>query len=336
MEGWSAPRRDFRRAKRALLAAVAALATLAAAELASRILDPHPEALPLPVWQGRPAGADTYAYVTDPELGYRPLLGNRNYSRFGTLPNDHAPEKPAGATRLLFLGDSVARRARLQKALEKGCPDAPIEIWTAAVEGYNTVQEVEYYLRYSRPLRPDHVTLLFHNNDFLATPVVFSDAGGGLTVSIGQASLSPLDRALLANSNLYRHFFKRRLRSLTRRDLVTTGAETRNALLRLKSALDEDGAGLTVLLLPILAPYDEWTPHEKRRRELGLELLRELELDHHDLRAPLEATLAAGVRVAETPGDGWHPSRQASRRFLRFLLRRGYLAFAVDGESCRV
>lgn len=329
-------RRPASRLRRITLAIAAALLTLVAAELASRLVDPHPDIFPAPIWHGRPAGIENYAYVTDPELGYRPVLGNRDYSEFGTLGRPPALDKPAGVTRLMFLGDSVARRARLQKALANGCNSAPIEIWTAAVEGYNTVQQVSYYLRYTRPVRPDHLTLLFHNNDFLATPVVFSDPVAGLTLSIGETSLSRVDRTLLEISNLYRHFFKKRLNAMTRRDPVTTAAETRAALARLKDALDEDGVALTVVLLPILAPLDEWSERERRHRELGLEILAELELEHYDLLEPLEDAIAAGVRVRESAEDTWHPSRQASRRYLRYLLRRGYLGFAVDAERCRV
>ncbi len=330
--------RHWRRGGLRLALAVAAAAlTLAGAEVASRLLDPHPDdVLPPSVWEGRPAGAEVYAYVSDPELGYRPVLGNRHYSEHGTLPNDYSLEKPPGVTRLLFLGDSVARQVFLQTALLRACKSAPIEIWTAAVEGYNTVQEVAYYLRYSRAVRPDHLTLLFHNNDFLATPVVFTDPQGGLTISIGEAPLSRLDQTLLATSNLYRHFFKRRLRSLVRRDPVTTAAETRAALIELRRALERDGAALTVVLLPILEPFERWTPRERRHRELALQILEELELDHYDLLVPLQAALADGIRVEETPGDSWHPSRRASRRFLRYLLKRGYLDAAVDPAQCGV
>lgn len=323
-----------RRAARLALAAAAAAITLAAAELASRFLDPHPDVMPPSIWQGRPAGAEVYAYVSDPELGYRPLLGNEHYSEHGTLPNHYALEKPPGVSRLLFLGDSVARQVFLQIELQESCSGAPIEIWTAAVEGYNTVQEVAYYLRYSREVRPDHLTLLFHNNDFLATPVVYADPSGDLRVSIGEASLSRLDRALLARSNLYRHFFKRRLRSLVRRDPVTTAAETRAALVELQRALEHDGTRLSVVLLPILEPFDRWTRREKRHRELALGIFEELELDHFDLLEPLEAALAEGVPVAEAPGDSWHPSRRVSRRFLDYLLARGYLGFALDPAGC--
>lgn len=318
------------------IAAAATLLTLVAAEAASRLLDPHREVFPPSIWEGRPAGIEEFDYVTDPELGYRPVLGNRGYSAHGTLINEHRLEKTPDVTRLLFLGDSVARKARLQRALSRGCADEPIEIWTAAVEGYNTAQEVAYFLRYARAVRPDHVTLLFHNNDFLATPVVFEDAQEGLTLSIGEASLSRLDRWLLATSNLYRHFFKRRLRSLTRRDPVTTAADTRAAIQRLARALDQDGAGLTVVLLPILAPFDQWTAREKRHRDLGLAILEELEVDAYDLLPALDSAVAAGARLGETPGDTWHPSRQTARRFVRYLLRRGYLGFAVDEERCRV
>ena len=331
----AARRRIRRPVALAAVALAAAALTLLVAELASRLLDPHDEVMTT-VWEGRPPGVESYEYVIDPELGYRPVLGTGDYAEHGALINPYSLEKPDGVTRVLFLGDSVARHARIQRALANGCPEAPIEIWTAAVEGYNTVQEVAYYLRYVRAVRPDQLTLLFHNNDFLATPVVFEDPEQGLTVSIGEAALSRFDRGLLSLSNLYRHFFRRRLRSLTRRDPVTTAVATRDALRRLRRAVEEDGVALTVVLLPILKPLDEWTERELRHRQLGLEILADLELEYHDLLEPHRTAVAAGVRLSETPDDIWHPSRQSARRWVRYLLRRGYLESVLDRERCSV
>ena len=54
------------------------------------------------------------------------------------------------------------------------------EWWNAGVEGFGTRQEMLFYARFNRPLRPDHVVLTIHNNDLTPTPIVFFDEDGRL------------------------------------------------------------------------------------------------------------------------------------------------------------
>ena len=98
------------------------------------------------------------AFVVDPEFGFRPVFGVE-YSETGTLLNDYGVVKPAGVGRVLYLGDSVTRRGRIIRALMRVYDQRKLEHWNAGVETFNTVQEVEYYERYNRTIRPDHVIL---------------------------------------------------------------------------------------------------------------------------------------------------------------------------------
>src|SRR5262245_33800627 len=50
---------------------------------------------------------------TDDVLGYRPVLGGKEYGPHGAKWNDYALEKPAGKRRLLFIGDSVTDRHKI-------------------------------------------------------------------------------------------------------------------------------------------------------------------------------------------------------------------------------
>src|SRR5574341_2069038 len=65
--------------------------------------------------QGGPGGLSTF--VIDPNFGFRPVLGEGPYTRFGTLANDYAAAKPPGVYRLLFIGDSLTYRGHIVDAL---------------------------------------------------------------------------------------------------------------------------------------------------------------------------------------------------------------------------
>src|SRR5262249_23296537 len=103
---------------------------------------------------GGPGGLSTF--VIDPTFGFRPVLGEGPYTRFGTLANDYAAAKPPGVQRLLFIGDSVTHRGLIVDALRAEYGAQQYEYWNAGVEAFNTVQEVEYYRRFNRPIHPDH------------------------------------------------------------------------------------------------------------------------------------------------------------------------------------
>lgn len=318
---------------RLAVALAAVLLTLGAAELATRWLAPVPDLFPH--WQWDAVPDDWQArYQADSDIGYRPILGSGKYSEFGTLVNDYPEVKPEGTTRVLFLGDSVAHRGRIQKHLLRRCAEEAVEFWNAGVEGFNTGQAVGYYLRWNRPLQPDHVTLIFHNNDFVATPVAYRDEAGEIAIANPLAYLTPRSVALAARSHLYRHYLRQRVASKLEKDSITSEAETREALARLKSSLDADGIGFNVILMPVLKPLVDWTEMERRSRELSLEILADLGIPVFDLVPPLEAGLENGLETHEAPGDIWHPNDAIARRFARHLARAGYLESLLPPDGC--
>ncbi|MBY0493516.1 MAG: SGNH/GDSL hydrolase family protein [Cyanobacteria bacterium] len=92
-----------------------------------------------------------------------------------------SPEKAAGTTRILMLGDSVTfgfgvagsetTAQQLEALLKSERPAARIEVLNAGVGNYNTSMEVAAYFQFWRALAPDIVLLNFFVNDAEPTPV---------------------------------------------------------------------------------------------------------------------------------------------------------------------
>lgn len=319
-------------ARLGLLLGASAVA-LGAAEFVVRFVAPVPELFPHWQWDAVPRDWEG-SYTIDEDLGFRPVLGTGEYSKFGTVVNDYPEEKAPGVRRVLFLGDSVTHRWRIQRILVNRCRDTPVEFWNAGVEAFNTGQEVEYYLRFNHAIDPDHVTLVFHNNDFVATPVAFRDDQGKLEVVNPHAYMSKTSVALAGRSHLYRHYLRARIARMLANDPITTAEDTRAELVRLKENLDAHGIGFDIVLVPVFRAPADWTAYEKRSRELSLEIFEELGIPTFDLIEPLERAVEDGVELTESPGDVWHPSDEVARRAARHLMRSGYLESAVGNGGC--
>jgi hypothetical protein len=269
--------------------------------------------------QFRQGGSDGLSsFVIDPDFGFRPVLGAGPYTRFGTLANDYAAAKPAGVSRLLFMGDSVTHRGHIIDALRAEYSAQQYEYWNAGVESFNTVQEVEYYRRFNRSIHPDHVILTFHLNDFETTPVAFRDADGTLVVFAPNWPVRRLHPWLFQHSYTYRYWLGLMTPKKTARSEII--AEVRASLTDLAHMVAVDGARLTVLVLPILQPVSAWKPEYREYRRLILGIIESLRLRYFDLLEPLNEALADGVVVAET-GDNlfWHPSRAVASYFAKYL-----------------
>jgi hypothetical protein len=268
------------------------------------------------------------AFVIDPAFGFRPVLGDGPYTRFGTLANTYAAAKSPGVRRLLFIGDSVTHRGHIVAALRAEYGSQRYEYWNAGVESFNTVQEVKYYRQFNRPIHADHVILTFHLNDFETTPVAFRDADGSLVVFAPNWPVQRLNLWLFQHSYTYRYWLGLVTPKKTARTEII--AEVRASLADLERMVTVDGARLTVLVLPILQPVSDWKPEYREYRHLILDILGSLGIRSFDLLEPLNEALTHGVVVAE-PGDRlfWHPSREAAAYFARHLTTQ-HLLDGVD------
>lgn len=325
--------RAKRLAGRALLAAAAAVAALLAAEVGLRLWRPHGAfgAGWELHWTRR--NESTRLYTVDPEFGFRPILATDLFSRYGTRVNDYPIAKAAGKRRLLFVGDSVTFRGKIVEAIRRAYGQERFEYWNAGVESFNTVQEVRYYRRYNAAIRPDHVIVSFHLNDLETTPVAFVNREGRLVVYAPHVPLRRVSPWLFAHSYVYRLLLGAMIED--RRGRAQIVQEVRRHLAELRDCLAADGIALTVLVLPMFRPTEEWRPEEAEARRTILRVLADLQVRHFDLLEPLNEALADGVVVQEAPTDPCHPSEAAAERFAAYLRRRGLLSEAATQPAGR-
>lgn len=248
----------------------------------------------------------TGLFTLDPDMGFRPKLGGEGlYSQWGTLPNGYRLEKSEAVQRLLFVGDSVTHRGKIIAALEQVYGGEGFEYWNAGVESFTTTQELNFYRQYNSTVEPDHVILTFHLNDFQTTPVAFLDDHGHLTVYATHRPNRTINRALFEHLHLYRLW----VGATTNRSRAwnEVSQEVRGALEGFQEALAPDVA-FTVIIFPILSPFEAWTEIERRSYDEIRRILEELRIRHFDLTPVLERALSEHITVREDPTDPWHPN----------------------------
>ncbi len=282
----------------------------------------HGAAVELPWMRENPYDL-TSVFTVDPAFGFRPILGNDYYNEYGTLQAAYPVEKRPGVTRLLFPGDSVTFRGRLLDALKTRTGEERFEYWNAGVESFNTVQEVAYYRRYNAGLRPDHVILTFHLNDLETTPIAFVQ-DGKLVVYAPNRPLRRVSQPLFEHSHLYRLWLGTVLGNGDRdQDAIVAGV--RDALAELAAQTREEGARLSVVVLPVFARSETWTEGQRASRETILAILDELGIRHFDMMPIVEEALGQGVQVQDTPGDRDHPSAAVAGAMAEGLIADGLL-----------
>jgi len=264
-------------------------------------------------------------YALDSELGFRPRLGGPLAAEHGCRPHEYALEKPAGVTRLLFVGDSVTHRGALVDGLRAAWGDEGLEYWNAGVEGYGLHQVDRYHARYLSDLDADHVLLTFHLNDFSTTPVTFLD-GDQLVVYATDLASTRTNRWLFRHSHLYRLWIARRLApeaTANGEPLPEVVQEVEAALVTLRDRVEASGARFTVLLFPWLAPRERWPTRASEAHARALTLLERHDVRTYDLVEELEAALAEGLTVRQRPKDAEHPSEGFGGLVGRSLAARG-------------
>jgi hypothetical protein len=295
----------------------AALAGLAVAEIYFRLGDPSKNYWTISqLMSSDPSKKLDYAF--DANLGYRPLLGGKNYDALGTQINGYGLDKPPGVYRVLFLGDSVTARGKLIAALEATYRDESIEYWNAGVEGFDASQEVAYYEHFAYRVRPDHVVLTFHTNDFTPQTVADFDDHGRITFYGADCGWSVRLPWLLRQSELVRWSTATRFRSLAR-----SSDRVEHSLRRLSSRLAAEGTVFSIVLLPLFQTPDGWSRGEVLARERALAIFNSVGLRYFDALPAVETALREGIDVCELPGDTWHPNRFVCDRMARQLADEG-------------
>lgn len=319
-------RRRRRILVRLLLATAAVLFALVLGELLCRYAWPTArvvEGREQPEWREHSDFAKTW-FEADAEIGYVPKRGNEVYGPTGCKVNPYPPQKAEGVRRVLLIGDSVTYRARIERAIRAKFGESGIEYWNAGVDGYNTAQELAWFRRLSPEIRPDHVVLTLHVNDFEATPVVFHDEQDRMVLVVPSHAGVRIWPWLFEESALYRRLITI-LQSLHGTHDLEAGAQlVESSLTALRDEVAARHAEFTVLIFPGMAPKTEWSAYEKDALERARTICAKLAVRTFDLTPALEEALGKGLAVQETPGDHWHPNDAVSACFADLLAREGF------------
>jgi hypothetical protein len=318
------PQRCGRRGVREiLLVLISTMAAMLLAEWAVRFYEPY-SALGTGVelsWMRNNTNDLRKFFTIDPSFGFRPILGNAYYNQYGTKVNGYAITKKAGVERLLFIGDSVTGRAKIIDALKRSyAGGTEFEYWNAGVESFNTVQEVDYYQKYNRHIKPDHVILTFHLNDFETTPIAFYDSD---RLVVYQLDVRPeeISRWWYKHSYLYRLFIAAKIAE-GHIGRIAIARQVEEKLTELRDSLRADNIAFTVVILPLFIPYEAWPADARASRERILQVVKDLGVAYFDLLEPLNEAIKKGIIIQESEGDFWHPSQQVADVFAAFLHER--------------
>ncbi len=276
--------------------------------------------------ENHPLHPEKGIHQLDDALGYRPVLGGKKYNEWGTKPNEYSLQKPAGNARLLFIGDSVTRRAKIIEGLQSIYPGSHYEWWNGGVEGYNASQVSEYYRDYLNALSEDHVILTFHLNDYSVTPITFVDQGQMILVRSGMADVT-IHPTLYHYSYLYRLYLGFKARGASANELFEAQeVAVKEALSLVQSEASRRSARLTVLILPWFAP-PPWEPKNQQRYDSLLAILDDLGIQHFSFLTVLEDALAEGLGILDLVDDPKyraHPSLEFGLRAARELEAQGF------------
>jgi hypothetical protein len=219
-------------------ALLAACVTVLGAEIAVRLLEPQ-----------RTAFTGRGLFTPDADLGHvlRPGLPDGGYrtNSFGFRDQEYALEKPIGVYRIVNLGDSFtfggagAAEEVYGELLERRFAEVRrstrVEVINTGVPGYNTVQEMGHFRKFSRSFQPDLVLVgLFIGGDILENLEPFH-------FRVVDGELAPLDRMpslwerWLKRSHLYRILWRVRLRH-ARADAVVTAERALSTFLGCEAA----------------------------------------------------------------------------------------------------
>ena len=219
-------------------------------------------------------------WAMDEELSYKPLMGPKYpYSKYGALHNDYAFEKPAGKTRVVFLGDSIAALGYLTNNVRKLYNNPAYEYWTLGVYGYSTNQEICYFKRYGLQLKPDIVILEFCLNDWDGTPVILKQDDGYTVIADTYVGKEHFNYWLFKNSTLYRVYLSLKA-SLTNR--VGLSEDLTENLENLRDMGKQYGYEFRVVVYPQLDHKNKWPEKLVRQHREIVEILQRLGIKYYD------------------------------------------------------
>jgi len=262
---------------------------------------------------GAPSGWDI---LPDRVLGWHPKLGTRLYDENGILFSRSIYAKVAGP-KLLLIGDSVTFRAQIVNSLANLLPPE-ITFLNGGVIGYNIEQEIEFFFRFQKGLRPDAIIHQMHINDLQASRQLFRRDGTTKLYSprVTEVTINPV---LYRYSHLYRFLVANLASRYSKDELKASAVES---LRRMRDYARQNGIAYHLVLFPMLEPLADWTAYDRETRDYLLNAARRLELDVIDLQPVAEQMISAGIDPKEGPRDPLHPNQSMGEAAAKYIVKR--------------
>jgi len=251
---------------RAALLVSALVLVIGAGELAVRSVGLAPDVISLEV----DSRYGSFVTSENPLLVYVPRPGSADVNAYGIRDHDYPLDKPPGVFRIVVLGDSFGYglyvsiddafpkliEKRLQTALPPGFDR--LEVINLSVSGYDTEQEVEFFVQKGLRLSPDLVLVSFVLNDFFDSSWVLRrfETQEGFEQSRG--ILAQVERSVFYRSHLVRlvlvrvPLLKQRLAPEAPESESEEGDRVRRGFARLRALADEHDFDVVIAIWPDL------------------------------------------------------------------------------------
>lgn len=256
-------------------------------------------------------------YRSSSLLGFEPISGeNSRYNAYGVLKCNYPLSKGEGIYRILWLGDSVSARRLYVNQLEKKLNATPalghrFEIWNAAVEGYDTLQQQRFLIHKGLSYKPDRVILQFHLNDFSGTPVLFNDQGKFAYFIPATMQSYPIHPWLMLHSHFYRHLVWRAVQLFqnSKHYRLKRYREIEKALVSINERLEKEEIPWLIVIFPLFKPLEEYDAEEKKSYETIQGIVAKYDLRALDL-TPTFHQATDPVTFQQETGDHWHLNKK--------------------------
>ena len=253
----------------------------------------------------------------DRVLGWHPKLGTGEYDENGILFGRSIYAK-AARPKLLLIGDTVTAGGQIVNGLANLLPPE-ISFLNGGVPGYNIEQEVEFFFRFQKGLRPDAIIHQMHINDLQASSQLMRarDRTIGLySPKVTEANINP---TLYRYSHIYRFLVAKVASQYSKDELKASAAES---LRRMRDYVQDNGIAYQLVLFPVLEPLANWTAYDRETRDYLLNVARKLELDVIDLQPVAEQMISEGIDPKEGPRDTLHPNNHMGKASAKYIVER--------------
>jgi hypothetical protein len=222
-------------------------------------------------------------------------------------------------TRVLFMGDSVTAYGRIIDALANQLASETTSYFNGGIEGYNIQQEVEFFLRYQKDIRPDVIVHQLHVNDLFPSSYPVRTGDGKVRIYSPRVRTVEVNQTLYRYSQLYRFLFAQ-LSSKPSKDELKDAAF--KALQTMRDYTRDNGITYYLVFFPTLQPLAEWTAYDKDTLDYLTRVVRELGLDVVELQDVAERLFAQGIDPGNLPGDTWHPNQRMADEAATYILQK--------------